>query len=496
MLVKLELPPGMLRVGTVYQCQGRWYQGNLVRWRNDGGTYALEPIGGWSQRTTVAMTGMCRAGISWVDNSGVRWQVYGTHSKLYALSQTSDTPVDITPVGFTAGDADATAGAGYGIGPYGESTYGTPRVDSATVQEASMWTLDTFGQILYGIMAQDSVLYKWSLDTGTPAAAVSGAPSGSAVVVTPERCIFVLGAGGDNRKVQWAEQESDSDWSPGATDQAGDFNIESQGKLMCGKRIRGGTLLWTDMDAHLATYISPPFVYRFDRIGENCGIISRGAAVAVDSRAFWMGNGRFYMYDGVTRELNCDVAEAVFGDLNTTQKSKITAHHEPMYSEIWWKYPSAASNEIDRQVGYNYEGGFWILHDDFARLCALPRGVFANPIMVDADGYVWDHETGAAYGGDTPYAESGPYELGEGDNIMRASRLIADEKTAGDVSISFKVRDWPNDTETTYGPYTIDNPTDIRFAARQARMVVTGVAASSWRWGHPRVQVKAGGRRL
>ncbi|MEQ1492495.1 MAG: hypothetical protein ABL932_18275, partial [Terricaulis sp.] len=92
--------------------------------------------------------------------------------------------------------------------------------------------------------------------------------------------------------------------------------------------------------------------------------------------------------------------------------------------------------------------------------------------------------------------ESGPYELGEGDQILRARRLIADEATSGDVSVSFKVRDWPNDTETTYGPYTIDNPTSIRFAARQARMVVTGVASAAWRWGIPRVDVVTGGKRL
>jgi hypothetical protein len=109
---------------------------------------------------------------------------------------------------------------------------------------------------------------------------------------------------------------------------------------------------------------------------------------------------------------------------------------------------------------------------------------------------VYDHETGYSYGGDTPYAESGPYELGDGEQIMRARRLIADEGTAGDVSVSFITRDWPNDSETTYGPYTIDNPTSIRFAARQARIKVTGVASASWRWGIPRVDVLEGGKRL
>lgn len=497
MLAKIELPPGMLRTGTIYQTQGRWYQGNLVRWRNDGGTYAVEPVGGWVARTAAAMTGKARTALAWVDNDNLRWQAYGTNSKLYVLTQTSDTPVDITPSGFTPGDADATSGAGYGIGPYGEGTYGTPRVDNATYQEAGMWTLDTFGEVLVGIMAEDSNAYSWTPPTtSTLAAAISGAPTGSALVVTPERFLMILGAGGDNRKVQWADQETLTTWTPTATNQAGDITLQSHGKLMCGKRIRGGTLIFTDAEVFTVTYIGQPFIYSFERAGENCGIISRGAAVGVDTRCFWMGNGRFYAFDGVTRELNCDVAEGVFNDLNTTQKSKITSYHDPKFSEVWWFYPSGSSNEIDRAVVFNYEGGFWTIHDDFARLCAIPRGVFNNPIMADSSGYVWDHETGATYGGDIPYVESGPYELGEGEQIMRARRLIADEATAGDVSVSFKVRDWPNDSETTYGPYTIDNPTNLRFAARQARMVVTGVASASWRWGTPRVQLLPGGKRL
>ena len=145
---------------------------------------------------------------------------------------------------------------------------------------------------------------------------------------------------------------------------------------------------------------------------------------------------------------------------------------------------------------YNYEGNFWTIHDDFARTCGIPRGVFNNPIMADSSGYVYDHETGSAYSSKIPYIESGPYELGEGDQILRARRLISDETTTGDVSVSFKVRDWPNASETTYGPYTLSNPTSVRFAARQARMVVTGVTSSSWRFGVPRVDVVTGGKRL
>ena len=141
-------------------------------------------------------------------------------------------------------------------------------------------------------------------------------------------------------------------------------------------------------------------------------------------------------------------------------------------------------------------GDFWWVNEDFARTAGQQRGIYSNPIMADSSGYIYDHETGASRDGDYPTIRSGPYELGEGDRIVRARRLIADEKTAGDVQVSFLTRDWPNDTETTYGPYTIANPVSVRFAARQARMVVEFItSAQNARWGVPRVDVMQGGKR-
>lgn len=498
MLVKLELPPGMLQVGTIYQTQGRWHDGNLIRWQMDGDVWAVQPQGGWSVRLESALTGKCRCIWAWVDNDTVRWVAFGTHSNLYVATPSDTTAHDITPSGFTTGDADAVAAGGYGAGPYGEGAYGTPRLDVAAVQPASVWTLDNFGRLLVGVMAEDGVVYAWDPEDGTDteASAVANAPTGTALVVTEERFLFVLGADGDHRKVQWCDQEALTTWTASATSQAGDINLVTPGKLMCGRRARGGTLLWTDQDLHLATYIGQPLIYGFQRVGENCGIVSRGAAIAIDSRAFWMGHNRFYAYDGVTREMTCDVADGVFGDFNTTQRSKVVAFHEPQFGEVGWLYPSGASNECDRKVVYNYIGNFWYVDEAFARTAAIARGIFANPIMADADGEVYDHETGYSYDGAAPIVRSGPYEIGDGERVMRVRRLIADERTAGDVRVSFKVRDWPNDSEATFGPYTISNPVSVRFAARQARMIVEGVAPASWRWGAPRVDVVDGGKRL
>ena len=497
-LIPIALPPGMLQSGTTYQAQGRWLRGNLVRWQMDGGVWALQPVGGWVERLTGGvLSGKCRCIWPWVDNDTVRWAAYGTHTKLYVATASDLTAHDITPSGFTSGSADGSAVGGYGAGDYGEGAYGTPRLEVADVQPASMWSLDNFGAVLVGVMAEDSVVYSWdpASGTGTLAAAVSGAPSGTALVVTEERFLFVLGAGGDNRKVQWCDQEALTTWTPSAINQAGDLTLVTPGKLMCGRRIRGGTLIWTDQDVHLATYIGQPLIYSFQRVGESCGVISRGAAIAVDSRAYWMGASRFYLFDGVTRPMPCDVIDGVFGDLNLTQKSKVVAYHDPQSSEIWWLYPSGASTENDRAAVYNYLGDFWQVHNDFSRTAAAARGVFSNPIMADADGAVYDHETGYAYDGDTPYAESGPIEAGDGERLTKVRELVPDERTQGDVVVTLYGADSPNASETTFGPYTMSDFVNVRACARQFRVKVTGDASTGWRWGKPRFEAVSGRRR-
>lgn len=499
-LAKIAYPPGIYRNGTVYQSMGRWYAGQFCRWSAEG--VGPMPEGGWTARTVGAMSGKARAILAWRDNDDVRYFAVGTHSKLYATTASDTTMHDITPVGFVAGDADASTGGGYGSGPYGEDTYGTPRADIFDVQDAAMWSMDTFGEDLLACAAQDGIIYRWQLNVAVAAATLTNAPTGcSGVVVTPEKFVVALAAGGDKRAVAWSDQEAPTIWTPTATNQAGDLTLATQGKIMCGRRLRSATLIWTDLDVHQMRYLGPPYVYSIERQGENCGIVSRGAVVVVDTMAFWMTpNDDFRVFDGYVREVPCEIKDAIFGDFNRTQKSKITAFHNAKYGEVHWLYCSGSSTEIDRRAVYNYRGNFWNLHDlsgmTSTRLCGQDRGVFNNPLQVGADGIVYDHETGSSYDSASPYFESGPQELGNGDRISRVRRLIFDEQTSGDVSLTVYSRDWPNDSETTHGPYTSDNPTPCRIAGRQLRIKGTfSSPTSASRWGVLRADLMQGSMR-
>ncbi|MGH7750054.1 MAG: hypothetical protein ACREQ5_35595, partial [Candidatus Dormibacteria bacterium] len=69
--------------------------------------------------------------------------------------------------------------------------------------------------------------------------AVSGtnaqAPTGRAVFVTPERFLVVLGANADVRQVSWAAQETFTVWNALVSNNAGNFELSTNGRLMAGR---------------------------------------------------------------------------------------------------------------------------------------------------------------------------------------------------------------------------------------------------------------------
>jgi hypothetical protein len=489
-------PPGVFRNGTALQAKGRWYDAHLVRFQQD----QLKPVGGWQLRSSAAaFAGAARAVLSWRDNSNSRWIAVGTHSKLYVQAE-DGANADITPSGYVAGRADGTQNLGYGGGAYGDNAYGQPRPSTVAYLPATVWSLDGWGEDLVGCADTDGKIYLWTLDPATPAAAVSGAPTAcQGLAVAEEGFLFALGAGGDGRKIAWCDQQAITQWTADATNQAGDYDLATLGTLQCGKAIPGGVLAFTDVDVWRASYIGAPLVYGFQRVGSGCGVISKGAVAARDSIAAWMGRGGFWQFDGQSvQPLDCEVQDHVFGDRNLDQASKVAAVHLADQGEIWWFYPSSAGTECDRYVAWAYresarqQRNVWTI-GALARLAGSGRGVYPTPLMVDASGYLYEHETGVAYAGAAaPYIETGPIELGLGEVQAEVQRIVPDASADADVTVTLYGRPWPDGPETAYGPLTLASPTDLLFQAREIRARFTGAAADSWRIGVMQLDLVAG----
>lgn len=502
-IVPFKLQPGVYRNGTKYQAKGRWYDSDLVRWFE--GT--LQPVGGWTEVLSNAapgvpevLTGFPRGAHAWRFDDATSWMGIGTHSKLYVYSD--GVLSDITPASWTSGAVNGginedNLGLSYGNGPYGNFVYGSG-TGSRSIVEADTWTHDNFGQFLVSCFTKDGRILVWQNNRATPTAPASGAPTGcTAVVVTPEHFVFALGAGGNKRRIDWASQNSTTDWTPVSTNTAGSIALTTEGKIITGTRLRRETLIWTDVDVHAALYVGGDFVYRLESKGSNCGIASPNAWAVARGAAFWMSDKKFFMFDGQVQEVQCDVSDDIFNDLNLSNRAKIWASALPQYNEIWWFFPSANQSgaECDRYAIYNYAERHWAV-GRLSRASGVGRGVFDTPLWVKPTGEMMQHETGLLHDARLPFAESGPQELGDGDVVMRIQEILPDEKTLGDVSATFFSAYGPTDSEKTRGPYILgSSPRSVRFGARQIRVRVQEIRNTSWRVGNFRFGILPGGHR-
>lgn len=451
----------------------------------------------------VALDAPVRGVHAWQTNAGGPRVALGTHEALFLVGQ--GTLDDITPTGFVGGNADAVqASAAYNFGAYGVGLYGVGDDAQDVLTPAHIWQMDNYGEDLVAVSPTDRRIHYYDSGAGGIAAPLTGAPNARGVVVTPEGFIVALGAApiGDSvtnpRLIRWADQDNINDWAPSASTTAGDHTLRTTGEIVAGARGRGETLIWTTTGFHSLQYIGGSFVYTARELDMNCGLIAPRAYAVAGGRAVWMGHRGFFFYDGVVQPIPTEVSDYVFDSLNRTQVSKVHAEVRSAFNEVWFYYPSGGATECDRYVVYNYKDGFMYI-GDLARTSGVDQGVFPNPISAAPDGFVYQHEAGTAYlnadgSSMNPYAETGPIEVGAGDQILEATAMIPDENTLGAVEITLFASMYPSEAEVEHGPFTPRNPTDVRVSARQVRVRIDQVAPG-WRFGTLRLGAIAGGGR-
>lgn len=474
-LIPIKLPPGYKRTGTIYDAKGRWYTGNLVRWREG----VMQPIGGWLQAANSAGFLLDDIG-STTSGEIVRW-----------LSSNGERIVVTVDTKVVANDS-----TGGGTGAW---------TDISPASWATGATLMPFGGHL--IAWSGISLYVWDGTMASDFAVLGGSPTARNVVVTPERFIVALGSTLSPRIVQWPDQETETVWTPTPTNQAGSLELQTDGEILLGRALKGQTMILTTTDCWSMTYIGGQAVYSFRKEGDKCGAVSKKCAVAVDDRLFWMGRKGFFVYDGFVRPLPCEVWDKVYGELSTLAKLSIassinfSAMSVAAYNEIWWFY-STTGNTPNRQVVYNYLTNHWEFHQ-LDRIAGVDATYGRFPMMLDsANGRVYEHEhpQGTRAGGPS-FAESGPFELGDGDQTMLVQRIVPDGSNLSDAQMTVFSSFFPVDSETTNGPYSLANPTDVRFKGRQVRVKVNGTlgidsaADGTWRFGTPRLGVIPSSRR-
>ena len=93
-LISLNFAPGFHREGTRYTEEGKWYDGDKIRFRAG----KPENMRGYVKRVTTAFDGSARDLKTWSDNDTKKLAAFGTEKKFYVYDDTIGSNTDVTPI--------------------------------------------------------------------------------------------------------------------------------------------------------------------------------------------------------------------------------------------------------------------------------------------------------------------------------------------------------------------------------------------------------------
>lgn len=213
------------------------------------------------------------------------------------------------------------------------------------------------------------------------------------------RFVFCFGANDylsttfDPMLVRWSDQNSATEWSPAATNASGSLRLSHGSQIITALQARQEILVWTNSSLYSIQYLKQDPVWGSQILADNISIISENAAALANNISFWMGNDKFYMYDGRVQTLKCDLRQFIYSDINMNQADQIFSGTNEGFNEVWWFYCTADSNVINRYVVYNYAEQIWY-YGSMARTAWLDSGLEGNPIGATYSSNLVRHEVG------------------------------------------------------------------------------------------------------
>jgi len=330
----------------------------------------------------------------------------------------------------------------------------------------------------------------------------------------------------DPTLVRWTAQESYTDWTPTAANQAGSYRLSHGSQIIGALQTRQEILIWTDAAIYSMQYIGPPLVWGFTLLADNISIVSQNAMATAAGAVYWMGVDKFYIYSGRVETLPSSVRTFIYQDINRDQFAQIQAGTNEGYSEIWWFYCSANSNVIDRYVIFNYLDRVWY-YGTMSRTAWLDSPLRDYPMAAGIDNRLYFHELGVDDGTTNPpsainsYVQSSDFDIGDGHNYGFVWRMIPDITFDGSttpspllptVTMTMRPRQNPGSSYGTalspsvtstqsyagQSTYTVQQFTEIIYSRVRGRQMAFKIESNTlgtqWQLGVPRIDVRSDGR--
>ena len=416
-----------------------------------------------------------------------------------------------------AGAADGTGGSGYGTGSYSVGYYSAP---STSDYFARTWALSAWGQNLIASPRQGAI-YTWTNNTSNRATAITTAPLvNTYVLVAPTRQVFAFGCSQEADAtfnplcIRHSSVGNNTEWNSAANTTAREYVLPSGGRIVAARVMGSNLLIWTSAALWLGTYVgSVNQIWRFDKLGDQCGLIGPNAAVVVGQRAFWIGpdlQTYAYALGGAPGPIGCPILKDFRDYMASSQGDKVVASSNGTFSEIRFDYPdSRDGNECSRYLAAHvptlaanpdlawYRGQ--MARTAFCDAPSFPTPAY--PLGVSPEGNIYYHDKGTNGDGAafSWFIETAENYLSPDQNIQIRQVWPDFKDQVGPVMVQVSTRFAPQgDLTVVLGSNMApgDRKSDVRATGRLARVKFYGSSNPTFvRVGSPTFDVTtAGGR--
>lgn len=255
---KLNFLPGFHRESTQYAEEGKWYDGNRVRFREG----KPENIRGYQKHNTEVLNGIPREVLQWADNDTRKHLILGTNKQVYVEKDAA--LYDVTPIVSAVSASDVfSTNAGSTTVSVNITNHGVASGDRIIIEAATtiggniVLTSSTAGGPIFEVVTATNI-NNFTITSDVTAAATSATAGGTAVSVSflleNELSDSIQGLGYGASTFQagvsitgqraWNDEASES----GFTFRGTQWTFDNWGEDVIALR-RGGNIYYLDVDA-------------------------------------------------------------------------------------------------------------------------------------------------------------------------------------------------------------------------------------------------------
>lgn len=460
MLIPFLPPPGLNSDDTTFAAEGRWADGNNVRFWNG----RPQIVGGWIAVFGSPTIANCSAILAF-NRVGTPTIAYGGQTALYVGSGINP-PSDRSPAGLGS---------------------------------VTTWWLAPWGSTLLACQG-DGKLYEQS---GAAAATeVTAAPDHiTCMIVTPKRQVMAFGceeeiSGTINGLcIRWCDFENYDDWTSSSTNNAGEYILDGAGSLVAGAMVGDYIAAWTDDGLHMGTFVGDPAqTYRFDPIARGCGLIAPKAYAVLSGIAYWMAPDYqvWRWAPGLMPEpVPCPISRDFAKRVVRSSRKKIVLSSLAKWGEIWAYYPDSRDGTIvnSRYIAFSVKDGMWFRGifgrsavADSVNLLGALESVSATFIAAAPAGTVFAHEVNitGALEPDAWHIESADQYIEEGGRRLMIREVRPDFEDQGNtpITLTLNVRPYPQSVATAKGPYSLTRNLAKKSLRASGRLISVKLSAT------------------